>query len=118
MSVPHDVAWALQACPHDSQDFEDLRALVNAHTIGRPYWDTCAKMPSHLAEAVAAALDDCSHMGPEFVALFHAIRDAMQPEDVASLRYTALRIAEARGLAPTRQALDQDLDEFLASKTN
>ena len=115
MSVRPAVARALQACPYDSQDFYDLCSLVKAHTNERSQWDT---MTSPLAEEVAAALDDCSHMGPEFVALFYAVRDAMFPGDRARLRYTALRIAEARGLAPTREALDTDLDEFLAHTAN
>ena len=114
MSVPRAVIWALQECPYDSQDVWDLRTIVTSHSNVR--WDdTTSKMTTPVAEAVAAALNDCSHMGPEFVALFYAIREAMLPEDVSHLRYTALRIAETRGLAPTREALDRDLDEIRAS---
>ena len=108
------VSWALQACQIESQDFYDLRAVVQLHLVAR--WDTKTSMSRHVAEAVAAALNDCSHMGPEFVTLFYAIRDAMSPDDVGMLRYTALRIAEARGLAPTRAALDKDIDEFMMGR--
>jgi len=124
--VPPRVLNALAACRYDSDEFEYLRALLaptfeagddECVRLSEPPANDPSRLPSRLAAAVAEAMNDCSHMGPEFVALFEALVDAMDGRAVSTMLYTALRIRETGGSAPTKATLDAELDAMVTTNS-